>query len=117
MTVLERRREYGVLRALGTQPFQITRLVLCESAMMAIISVVIGCMIGLVINSYVTWDLPDTLGAMTYGGVEFKTMQSEVNARSFYIPAITIFLSAVFVSLIPALKAAKTAPAKAMRMH
>jgi len=117
MTVFERRREYGVLRALGTQPAQIVRLLLSEVAVMTFISILIGSIISLIINSFFYLDLPDSLGSLTYGGVEFKTMYSEINARSFYIPSITIFISAIFVSIFPALKAARIAPAKAMRMH
>lgn len=117
MTVLERRREYGVLRALGTQPAQIIRLLLSEVAVMTVMSILLGSLIALITNSFFYLDLPESLGSMTYGGVEFKTMYSELNARSFYIPAITIFVSALIVSIIPALKAARIAPAKAMRMH
>ncbi len=117
MTVLERRREYGVLRALGTQPAQIIRLLLSEVAVMTIISILIGCIISLIINSFFYLELPESLGSLTYGGVEFKTMYSELNARSFYIPAVTLFFSALIVSIFPALKAARIAPAKAMRMH
>ena len=53
----------------------------------------------------------------TYGGVEFKTMYAEVNARNLYIPAITVSLSAIIVALFPALKAARITPAKSMRTH
>ena len=117
MTVLERRREYGVLRALGTQPAQIIRLLLSEVAIMTFISILLGGLISLITNSFFYLELPESLSSLTYGGVEFKTMYSEINARSFYIPAITIFISALFVSIFPALKAARIAPAKAMRMH
>jgi len=114
MTVLERRREYGVLRALGTQPAQIIRLLLSEVAVMAVISILLGSVISLITNSFFYLELPQPL---TYGGVEFKIMFTEINARSFYIPAITIFVSAIFVSIFPAMKAARTAPARAMRTH
>ena len=117
MTVLERRREYGVLRALGTQPGQIIKLVLSEVAVMACISIIIGSLIALITNTSFSWDLPESLGSLAYGGVELKTMTSELNLRSFVIPAISIFISAISVSIYPALKAARIAPAKAMRMH
>ena len=117
MTVLERRREYGVFRALGTQPGQIIRLILSEVAVMACISIIIGSLIALITNTSFSWELPESLGSLTYGGVEFKTMTSELNVRSFVIPAITVYISAIFVSIFPALKAARIAPAKAMRMH
>ena len=55
---------------------------------------------------------------ISYGGMKFQTaLYVEVNARSIYIPAITIVVSAMTVSLLPALKAALVTPAKAMRTH
>jgi ABC-type lipoprotein release transport system permease subunit len=117
MTVLERRREYGVLRALGTQPGQIVKLVLSEVAVMTLISIIIGCLISLYTNSSLSWELPESLASLTYGGVEFKTMTGELNIRSFLIPALAVFVSAIFVSVFPALRAARIAPAKAMRLH
>jgi ABC-type lipoprotein release transport system permease subunit len=42
---------------------------------------------------------------------------SEINARSFYIPAITVIISATLVSIFPAVKAARTNPARSMRIH
>jgi ABC-type lipoprotein release transport system permease subunit len=44
-------------------------------------------------------------------------MYSEVNARTFWIPGICVLLSALFVALFPATRAAHTPPAKSMRMH
>ncbi len=117
MSVLERTREYGVLRSLGTRPGQIIKLVLYEVALMAILSILIGSVIGLGANYWISQTgitLPETF---TYGGVEFSTMKGEINARSFYIPAVAVLLAAVIVSLYPAGKAARVAPAKAMRMH
>ena len=53
----------------------------------------------------------------TYGGMVFDTMRSEINARSFLIPAVTVLFAAVIVCLIPAVKASRTEPARTMRMH
>ena len=50
-------------------------------------------------------------------GVEFGKMYAEVNVACLMIPATTVFLSAVIVSLYPAIKAARIIPAKAMRIH
>jgi len=47
--------------------------------------------------------------------VVFQKMQSVINARSFYLPAIITILSGTFISIFPAVKAARVAPAKAMR--
>lgn len=117
MTVLERRREYGVLRAMGVRQFQVVRLVLYEVALMAMGSLIIGFIVSFVVNYWLSIDgftIPDPI---TYGGVEFSTLYSEINLRSYLIPAVTVIVSALLVSLFPAAKAARTAPARAMRTH
>ncbi len=117
MTVLERTREYGVLRAVGTGPGQIFRLVIYEVFLMACIGIVIGSILSLVANYALSIHgipMPDTF---TYGGIEFSHYYSEVNAHSFYIPAITVMLAAMIISIFPALKAARIEPARALRTH
>lgn len=117
MSVLERRREYGVLKAVGTKPAQIINMVLSEISILSLFSILVGIAAGLLINYYFTvhgLTLPE---ALTYGGMKFQTLKGEINARSFYIPAITVFAAAVIVSIFPAFKAASTDPAKAMRTY
>ena len=117
MSVLERTREYGVLKAVGTKPNQIFWLVLCEVNIIAIAGIFVGVGLSLLINHLLSIHGITLPEPFTYGGIEFSTMYAEVNARSLYIPAITVIVSATVVSLFPALKAARIAPAKAMRMH
>ena len=117
MSVLERTREYGVLKAVGTKPTQIFRLVICEVAIIALASICVGALLGVLANyllSIYGITLPEEF---TYGGIKFETMYAEVNARSLIIPAITVLLSAIVVGLFPAIKAARIMPAKAMRTH
>ena len=117
MSVLERRREYGVLKAVGTKPSQIVKMVLMEVNILGIVCIVAGTVVGLLLNyifSVHGYSLPEPL---TYGGMKFQHMLSEINARSFYIPAITVIISATLVSIFPAVKAARTDPARSMRMH
>jgi putative ABC transport system permease protein len=117
MTVLERTREYGVLRAVGTGPGQIFRLVILEVFLMACIGIIIGAILSLGANYALSLHgipMPETF---TYGGVQFTHYYSEVNAHSFYIPAITVMLAAMIISIFPALKAARIEPARALRTH
>ena len=117
MSVLERRREYGVLKAVGTRPGQIIKMVLAEVNILAVVCVLAGAAVGLLLNYLLSIHgitLPDPI---SYGGMQFQQMQAEINARSFYIPAITILFVATFVSLFPAFKAARTDPARSMRIH
>jgi ABC-type lipoprotein release transport system permease subunit len=117
MSVLERRREYGLLKAVGTKPFDIFFLVLYEVNVLALFSIILGAVIGVIINyilSVYGITLPEP---MTYGGVEFQKLRSTVNLRCLYLPALTVILAASIISIFPALNAAKTEPAKSMRMH
>jgi ABC-type antimicrobial peptide transport system permease subunit len=117
MSVLERTREYGLLKAVGTQPAQIFKLVVYEVNFITLASVVAGAALSVLLNYGLSQRgiaLPE---AFTFAGVEFKEMYSEVNLRSLLIPALTVTIAANVVSLFPSLKAAHTEPARAMRMH
>ncbi len=117
MSVLERTREYGVLKAVGTKPVQIFWLVVCEVVIIALGSICVGALLGVLLNYLfsiygITYPEP-----ITYGGMKLKTLYAEVNVRCLVTPAITVMLSATIVSLFPAIKAARILPAKAMRTH
>ncbi len=117
MSVLERTREYGVLKAMGTKPSQIFGVVVAEVTFIALGSIVIGAMFGAGLNyllSIYGISLPQEF---SYGGIVFQTMYAAVTVRSLAIPAVTVLVSAIFVSLFPALRAARIAPASAMRTH
>ncbi len=117
MSVLERTREYGVLKALGTRPSQIILLVLYETNIIAILSIAIGILIGLGVNYYFSIHGIKLSQTFTYGGMKFSEMMTEINLRSFTIPAITILITSSLVGFFPALRAAKTDPAKSLRFH
>jgi len=117
MSVLERRREYGVLKAVGTKPGQIVKMVLLEVNILAVICIVFGAALGLLINYIFSVHGIAIPEPITYGGMKFQHMFTEINAMSFYIPAVTVLVSATLVSLLPALKAAHTDPARSMRIH
>ena len=117
MSVLERTREYGVLKAIGTTPMQIFWLVTCEVVIIALGSICVGALLGVLANYLLSIYGITYPEEITYGGMKLKTLYAEVNARSLIIPAITVMLSATIVSLFPAIKAARILPAKAMRTH
>ena len=117
MTVLERTREYGVQRAIGTRPRQIFWQVILEVNVVAVASIVIGIVISVIVLHLLSIHGIKMPSSFTYGGVEFSQMYTEVNAQSIYIPAITVLMAATLVSIFPALRAARIKPAKAMRIH
>lgn len=117
MSVLERTREYGVLKAVGTKPSQIFGLVVSEVTIIAIGSVCVGAILGTVINYLFSVYGITYPTEITFGGMKIKTLYGAVTTASLIIPAITVTLSAILVSLFPAIKAARIIPARAMRTH
>jgi putative ABC transport system permease protein len=115
MSVLERQREYGVLKALGGSPAGIVGLIMLEVNLLAVASIILGTILGLIGNyllSVYGIALPEPI---SYGGMSFSHMHSEINLRSYMIPAITVMVTASVVAVFPGLRAARTDPAAAMR--
>ena len=50
MSLHERMFEFGVMRAVGTSPFLIGRLIIFEAGSLAIISVILGSVLGFVVT-------------------------------------------------------------------
>jgi putative ABC transport system permease protein len=115
MSVLERQREYGVLKALGTRPRQILALVIYEITMLAIFSITAGSGLAYLANKWLSRHGITLSEPFSYGGMTFHTMYSMINVKSFLVPALAVLGTATLVSLLPAVKAARTAPARTMR--
>lgn len=115
MMVLEWRREFGVMKAMGTRPGFIVRMIMLEANIMGFISILLGSIIstaGLLLLSKhgIVMDPP-----LDYGGAVFREMVASISPDCYWIPAICVMLTATIVSCIPALNAAHTKPAKALR--
>jgi len=117
MNVLERTREYGLMRAMGTSPASVFSLVIIEVIVMAVMTVIVASIVSYILNysvSFVGIPMPVEI---EYGGVSFNSMNTEINTRSYLIPLFCVVFSAAFISIFPAIKAARTRPAVAMRYH
>jgi len=115
MVILERRREYGVLKAIGTRPSRIFRLIVLETLILALLSIALGALGGLAANAYfaeygITYPEP-----IEWGGVMIEHMKARITPRTIWTPALVIFSTALVVSIWPALRAARIVPVKALR--
>ncbi|MBC8413671.1 ABC transporter permease [bacterium] len=117
MSILERTREFGVLRALGTRPHQIFALILSEASMLSIIGIVGGIVFSIATNQYLSVygiALPEPVALE---GMKFESYVSKVTAMTIYLPAVVTFVVAVGVSVFPAIRAARIMPVDALRAN
>lgn len=115
MSVLERTREFGVLKALGTKPFHILKLIIYETAFLTFFSLAVGTVIAFLLNYYFEAYGIKMSKEIHYGGLIFDKISSTLEFKIFLIPALVTFITAVTVSIFPAVRAARITPVKAMR--
>lgn len=114
MGTMERSREFGVLKAIGTRPLAVFRLILLESLMLALASCALGFLIALPINYWFEQvGIPLSEG-IDMGGVMFDHMSGEISNLTMGLPALVVVVSTVLVSLIPGVRAARISPLEAL---
>ncbi len=116
MSVLERKREFGIMAALGTRPDQIVFLVAMESFILGSVGALAGGLAG--------WGLSRFFGAR---GIDLSAISDALN--SFYIGSVihpktdlasvglyvgVVLMVSVAVSMVPAHRAARLKPVDAL---
>jgi ABC-type lipoprotein release transport system permease subunit len=115
MSLHERMFEFGVMKAVGTGPLRIAVLIVIEAGLLALISIVLGGLIG----TAVTYVLGKT--GIDYRGLEFlgTTIQELIypvlGSRQFTEFPLWVLILTMLVGLYPAIHAARLKPAEAMR--
>lgn len=115
MSVLERTREFGVLKAIGTRPLQIAKLIILETSFLTGFSIMAGSILALVLNYYFVEYGIKMSSEIHYGGIIFDRIISTWKLKIFIIPALVTFATALLVSIFPAIRAARIIPVKAMK--
>ncbi len=114
MTILERTKEFGVLRAVGTRPAALVQMILLETTILAILSIIPGIIISIGANTWLSI-YGISIPPIQFGGVLFDRIVGEVTVKSIVSPIVVTVGSAVLVSILPAIRAARISPAKAMQ--
>jgi len=115
MGTLERTREFGVLKAIGTRPTAVFYLIMLESFVLAIIACVIGLIFSLPVCIWLASSGIPMPEPIDMGGIIFDTMLGEISWFVVLLPTVVVILSTLLVSFIPAMRAAKISPLKALQ--
>lgn len=115
MSLHERMFEFGVLRAVGTRPFEMGKLIIYEAACLSMISIGVGMILGYIITYIVTFT------GINYNGIEFagvtfrNVIYPVLRLRQFIEYPFWVFVFTTITGLYPAWYAARMQPANAMR--
>lgn len=114
MSIYERTWEFGVIKAVGTTPGMIFRLIMLEGFILAMISVVIGIVLGLLANYLVAINGVD-YSQMDFSGVTIVEPVKTIIRPIQYIelPILVVILT-LAACIYPAVFAARLVPTEAL---
>lgn len=121
MSVLERKREFGVMMAVGMAPGTLFRLVMIESFWLAVVGLFIGIIIStpwyLYMNN-IGIDLSDAYGDMDFGGVLIDPiMKIRLFKESIIAILFGLFALALSAGAYPAWRAGRIPPIDSLKIN
>lgn len=115
MSIYERIYEFGVIKAIGTRPAEIAKLILCEALLLALMSCGIGMLLGFAVNS---WTAANGigLGEMEFSGITLSNnIFAEFHISQFTKFPIYVVILTIVAAIYPARFAAKIIPSEALQ--
>lgn len=118
MTIMERIKEYGVLKALGTTPLQIFSLVFYETLFVSLIGILLGNLTGGGLSYYFKIHPIDvSMLSETYEEMGFTLSSLPTNPQlyMFIVFSLLVFGLSMIAAVYPAIKAARLEPLDALK--
>lgn len=121
MSVFERIKEFGVMKAVGVKPFQIVLLIYAETIIQVITAALIALAAGYSIASYLEdngIDLSAIASGASFGGIAMDPIwYAYITGDSLIMPIFFLFLIAFLAAVYPAIKAAVIRPVAAIHQN
>lgn len=120
MSVFERVREFGVLRALGLGPGRLIALVILESLLLAGVASALGLVMGggldlLLVEYGIDFSVAGGKG-LTYAGITLDpVIHGIIRPGGIIITIASVFVVTLLAAIWPALRASRLDPVEAMR--
>lgn len=117
MSAMERRREFGVMMAVGMRPRRMFRTLLVETAVLGTVGAAVGAVLGGAVAWYhAAWGMDLGMfsqgATFTFMGATFSDrLYASLSAGTFMAPILVMIGIAMISGLIPALRAARIDPA------
>ena len=115
MSLYERMFEFGVLRAVGTRPFGMARVILFEAGALAIVSIGVGAILGFLVTTVLAHIGIDYTGIEMMGVTMQEFIRPVITVEQFIFYPIWVFVFTIIAGLYPAWHVAKMSPVDAMR--
>jgi ABC-type lipoprotein release transport system permease subunit len=116
MAIFERKREFGVMMAMGTTPWRLTRLLIYESAAITILGSAAGIFFGSLLTAYFQAN-----GILVPGAEEFarefglpERIYPQLSLLSISIGAGIVLLVTLVTAAYPALRVRRMKPLEAL---
>jgi ABC-type lipoprotein release transport system permease subunit len=115
MSLYERMFEFAVLRAVGTRPGGVRKLIIFEAGAMAIISIFIGVILGFIATQILTYTGIDYRGIEFAGATIHEMIYPEMTVWQFILYPIGVIIFTMLVGLYPAWVGGRMHIANALR--